>query len=99
MGFAFIDKYDVQACADLCNTREADSNGGACEYFNIWRAMVKGIPTTYTCSMVRDPKSHPCIFGSRVCRSTSYPQMRLLQPTSDKVIYKSHFHVDTSEST
>jgi len=25
MGFAFLDKYDVQACADLCNTRGADS--------------------------------------------------------------------------
>jgi hypothetical protein len=51
MGFAFLDKYDVQACADLCNSRDADSNGGACQYFNIWRALVDGLPTTYTCSM------------------------------------------------
>lgn len=52
MGFAFIDKYDVNACAALCNTRGADPNGGACQYFNIWRALVNGVPTTYTCSMV-----------------------------------------------
>ncbi|KAJ7486587.1 hypothetical protein FB451DRAFT_1391495 [Mycena latifolia] len=51
MGFAFIDKYDVAACAQLCNTRGADHVGGACQYFNIWRAVVNGIPTTYTCSM------------------------------------------------
>jgi hypothetical protein len=51
MGFAFIDKYDVDACALLCDTRGADPVGGACQYFNIWRAVVSGIPTTYTCSM------------------------------------------------
>ncbi|KAJ4487605.1 hypothetical protein J3R30DRAFT_3654104 [Lentinula aciculospora] len=58
MGFAFIDKYDVQACADLCNTRGADPVGGACEYFNIWRATVDGIPTTYTCSMYYIPSDN-----------------------------------------
>ncbi|KAJ7486762.1 hypothetical protein FB451DRAFT_1391650 [Mycena latifolia] len=51
MGFAFIDKYDVDACAQLCNTRGADRVGGACQYFNIWRAVVNDLPTTYTCSM------------------------------------------------
>ncbi|THV02794.1 hypothetical protein K435DRAFT_827325 [Dendrothele bispora CBS 962.96] len=51
MGFAFIDRYDVQACADLCNTRDPDSQGGGCQFFNIWRAVVNGVPTTYTCSM------------------------------------------------
>jgi hypothetical protein len=51
MGFAFLDRYDVDACAHECNTRGADSNGGACQYFNIWRAVVNGNPTTYTCSM------------------------------------------------
>ncbi|KAF7334515.1 hypothetical protein MVEN_02281000 [Mycena venus] len=51
MGFAFIDKYDVDACAALCNGRGVDPNGGGCAYFNIWRAVVDGIPTTYTCSM------------------------------------------------
>lgn len=53
MGFAFIDKYDVNACATLCNNRDPDPKGGKCQYFNIWRALVKGVPTTYTCSMVR----------------------------------------------
>ena len=52
MGFSFLDKYDVDACAALCNARGADSNGGACQYFNIWRAVVNGLPTTYTCSFV-----------------------------------------------
>ncbi|KAJ7486596.1 hypothetical protein FB451DRAFT_1362915 [Mycena latifolia] len=51
MGFAFINKYDVDACAQLCNTRGADRVGGACQYFNIWRAVVNGAPTAYTCSM------------------------------------------------
>ncbi|KAF7333732.1 hypothetical protein MVEN_02329600 [Mycena venus] len=51
MGFAFIDKYDVNACAQLCNGRGIDPNGGGCAYFNIWRAVVDGLPTTYTCSM------------------------------------------------
>ena len=52
MGFVFLDRYDVDACAEQCNTREADPDGGVCKYFNIWRALVDGIPTTYTCSMV-----------------------------------------------
>ncbi|KAF7360994.1 hypothetical protein MSAN_01129600 [Mycena sanguinolenta] len=51
MGFSFIDQYDVDACAQLCNGRGADPNGGGCAYFNIWRAVVNGVPTTYTCSM------------------------------------------------
>ncbi|KAJ7227727.1 hypothetical protein B0H12DRAFT_238906 [Mycena haematopus] len=51
MGFAFIDKYDVAACAALCNGRGVDPNGGGCAFFNIWRAVVDGNPTTYTCSM------------------------------------------------
>ncbi|KAF7334724.1 hypothetical protein MVEN_02303100 [Mycena venus] len=51
MGFAFIDKYDVDACAQLCNGRGIDPVGGGCAYFNIWRALVDGIPTTYTCAM------------------------------------------------
>ncbi|KAF8232616.1 hypothetical protein L208DRAFT_1423082 [Tricholoma matsutake] len=55
MGFAFLDKYDVSACASLCNNRGADPMGGACQYFNIWRALVNGEPTTYTCSMYYIP--------------------------------------------
>ncbi|KAJ7069448.1 hypothetical protein C8F01DRAFT_514267 [Mycena amicta] len=51
MGFAFLDKYDVDACAQLCNGRGVDPVGGGCSYFNIWRAVVSGVPTTYTCSM------------------------------------------------
>ncbi|KAG6918640.1 hypothetical protein DXG01_012759 [Tephrocybe rancida] len=51
MGFAFIDKYDVNACASLCDHRDPDPQGGHCKYFNIWRAVVNGQPTTYTCSM------------------------------------------------
>ncbi|KAJ7589536.1 hypothetical protein C8J56DRAFT_1076194 [Mycena floridula] len=50
MGFAFLDRYDVDACAQLCNTRGADGSGGVCQFVNIWRAVVNGNPTTYTCS-------------------------------------------------
>ncbi|KAJ6581601.1 hypothetical protein B0H19DRAFT_513678 [Mycena capillaripes] len=55
MGFAFLTKYDPSACATLCNRRGPDSAGGACKYFNIWRAVVQGIPTTYTCAMYSAP--------------------------------------------
>ncbi|KAK7033638.1 hypothetical protein VNI00_012638 [Paramarasmius palmivorus] len=51
MGFAFLDRYDVQACADLCAKRGVDSQGGACKFFNIWRAVFSDKPQTYTCSM------------------------------------------------
>ncbi|KAJ7431038.1 hypothetical protein B0H11DRAFT_2132482 [Mycena galericulata] len=55
MGFTFLDTYDVDACASLCNTRGADPVGGVCKFFNIWRAVVSGVPTTYTCSMYFTP--------------------------------------------
>ncbi|KAG5642425.1 hypothetical protein DXG03_002799 [Asterophora parasitica] len=52
MGYVFLDKYDVNACATACNNRDPDPQGGPCQYFNIWRALVGGVPTTYTCSLV-----------------------------------------------
>ncbi|KAJ7813641.1 hypothetical protein B0H13DRAFT_2141735 [Mycena leptocephala] len=55
MGFAFLDKYDPSACATLCNQRGPDPVGGACKYFNIWRAVVRGRPRTYTCAMYSAP--------------------------------------------
>ncbi|KAJ7615453.1 hypothetical protein FB45DRAFT_1008372 [Roridomyces roridus] len=51
MGFAYLNRYDPGECAVLCNARGYDSVGGVCQYFNIWRAVEKGVPTTYTCSM------------------------------------------------
>ncbi|KAF5373055.1 hypothetical protein D9758_001525 [Tetrapyrgos nigripes] len=60
MGYALLDRYDVQACADLCNARGPDRVGGSCQYFNLWRALVNGVPTTYTCAMyylVPDPST------------------------------------------
>ncbi|KAJ7043695.1 hypothetical protein C8F04DRAFT_727388 [Mycena alexandri] len=51
MGFAFLSKYNPSACAKLCNERGPDASGGACKYFNIWRALVYGLPTTYICAM------------------------------------------------
>ncbi|KAF7356530.1 Fruit-body specific protein a [Mycena venus] len=55
MGFAFLDKYDESACAKLCDLREPDLVGGACKFFNIWRAVVYGKPKTYTCAMYYAP--------------------------------------------
>jgi hypothetical protein len=52
MGFAFLDRFGVDACAQQCNTRGADTQGGECQLCNIWRALVNEIPTTYTCAMV-----------------------------------------------
>ncbi|THV02255.1 hypothetical protein K435DRAFT_792764 [Dendrothele bispora CBS 962.96] len=51
MGFVFLDRYDVQACANLCDARDPDPHGGRCKFFNIWRAEIDQKPTTYTCSM------------------------------------------------
>ncbi|TFK68010.1 hypothetical protein BDN72DRAFT_858751 [Pluteus cervinus] len=51
MGFALLDKYDVKACANLCNSRPANPVGGACQFFNIWRAVQDGNPKSYTCTM------------------------------------------------
>ncbi|KAJ7897717.1 hypothetical protein B0H14DRAFT_3589771 [Mycena olivaceomarginata] len=51
MGFPFLERYDVDTCAALCNGRGVDPNGGGCAYFNIWCVVVNGVPTTYTCSM------------------------------------------------
>ncbi|KAJ7180740.1 hypothetical protein C8R46DRAFT_1211047 [Mycena filopes] len=74
MGFAFLDKYDPSACAKLCNQRGPDASGGACKYFNIWRALVHGIPTTYTCSMVRRSPSPRLLTLSIVFYSTPPPR-------------------------
>jgi hypothetical protein len=52
MGFVFLDRYDVAACAQVCNKRSPSPDGGPCQYFNIWRAVVNSKPTTYSCSMV-----------------------------------------------
>ncbi|KAF8654312.1 hypothetical protein AX16_003539 [Volvariella volvacea WC 439] len=54
MGFALLSAYDTDACANLCNGRAADPVGGVCKYFNIWRAVVNGFPTSYVCSMYTD---------------------------------------------
>ncbi|PWN19202.1 hypothetical protein BCV69DRAFT_47643 [Microstroma glucosiphilum] len=50
MGYDFITQYSPQQCADLCDARGADPVGGRCKFFNIWRGVVGGKPTTYTCS-------------------------------------------------
>ncbi|KAJ7759227.1 hypothetical protein B0H16DRAFT_1819759 [Mycena metata] len=55
MGYAFLSKYNPSACAKLCNERGPDASGGACKYFNIWRALVFGLPTTYVCAMYSIP--------------------------------------------
>ena len=87
MGFAFLDRYDVDACAAECNKRGGDGWGGACQYFNIWRAVVNGNPTTYSCSMVS-----PCliervtiilIHTSTIFRPTTPPP-----PTMAKATFK-----------
>ncbi|KAF8178741.1 hypothetical protein BJ912DRAFT_983770 [Pholiota molesta] len=52
MGSAFLHRFDVDAWAQQCNTRWANTQGGECQFFNIWRALVNGIPTTYTCAMI-----------------------------------------------
>jgi hypothetical protein len=49
MGFAFLNVYDVSACAALCNTRQPDPQGGACRYFNIWPAVVDGTLMPFDC--------------------------------------------------
>ncbi|KAJ3838677.1 hypothetical protein F5878DRAFT_582944 [Lentinula raphanica] len=55
MGFVFLDQYDTDACAAVCNDQSPNDVGGSCKYFNIWRAVVDGIPTTYTCALYYIP--------------------------------------------
>jgi hypothetical protein len=52
MGYTALQSYDVGASASFCNTRELDSNGGACQFLNIWVGVVNNITTSYSCSMV-----------------------------------------------
>ncbi|EAU87854.1 hypothetical protein CC1G_01501 [Coprinopsis cinerea okayama7 len=51
LGFTLLDKYDVHACAKQCNEHAPHPDGGSCQYFNIWRAVVNGVPSTYTCAL------------------------------------------------
>ncbi|KAF8635362.1 hypothetical protein AX17_003931 [Amanita inopinata Kibby_2008] len=51
MGYRYLDTYSTDTCATYCNTREPDPVGGACQYFNIWHAVVDGTSSTYTCAM------------------------------------------------
>ena len=53
MGFVLLSQYDVAECARQCDKRDADAKGGACQYFNIWRALANGKPQSYACAMVR----------------------------------------------
>ncbi|KAJ3985590.1 hypothetical protein F5890DRAFT_1120822 [Lentinula detonsa] len=55
MGFVFLNKYDTEACAAICNNQDPDNVGGSCKYFNIWRAVVDQVPTTYTCALYYIP--------------------------------------------
>jgi hypothetical protein len=86
MGFVFLDRYDVGACAQQCNTRGADAQGGACQYFNIWRAVVSGIPATYTCSMV---SAHTYKQLAIIVYSTTFLPMSLQLLILDKAVSKS----------
>jgi len=52
MGYVLLSMYDVGECAHQCDIRPADAVGGACVYFNIWRALKNGNPQSYTCAMV-----------------------------------------------
>ncbi len=97
MGFVFIDKYDVGACAELCNARGPDGNGGACQYFNIWRAVVKGVPTTYTCSFVSLRSTRWWIFAYTLSSTISSP-MSPPPTTSDKRISTLPIHAATGAS-
>ncbi|KJA17604.1 hypothetical protein HYPSUDRAFT_70598 [Hypholoma sublateritium FD-334 SS-4] len=55
MGFVSIDTYDVAACAALCKSRDPDSVGGACQFFNIWTPVVNGTTSTSSCSLYSRP--------------------------------------------
>ncbi|KIM37574.1 hypothetical protein M413DRAFT_30772 [Hebeloma cylindrosporum] len=45
MGAIALPTYDPNLCAQQCNSRKADSNGGACQYFNIWAGVINGTTT------------------------------------------------------
>ncbi|SPO41923.1 uncharacterized protein PSFLO_07406 [Pseudozyma flocculosa] len=43
IGSSMLTQYSPQKCADACNQK------AGCNYFNIWRAEVKGAPRSYSC--------------------------------------------------
>jgi len=55
MGYVSLPTYDVNACAEQCNTRAYQaplgSSDGPCIYFNLWTAVVNGTPTANICSL------------------------------------------------
>ncbi|TFK18627.1 hypothetical protein FA15DRAFT_689757 [Coprinopsis marcescibilis] len=55
MEFFLLDKYDVDTCARECNQHAPDSIGGVCQFFNIWRAVIDGVPVTYVCVLFSLP--------------------------------------------
>lgn len=55
MGLQYLDTYDVQACTDACTARAPDSEGGPCEFVNIWRAVNAGVVGSTTCSFYFTP--------------------------------------------
>ncbi|TFK64854.1 hypothetical protein BDN72DRAFT_901199, partial [Pluteus cervinus] len=46
-----LNTYDTQACANLCTAQVADPQYGLCKFFNIYRILEDGIPTTYACNV------------------------------------------------
>jgi hypothetical protein len=50
MGPASLLTYDPNSCAQQSNNQNADSNGGACKYFNIWAELVKFQWDNYRCN-------------------------------------------------
>jgi hypothetical protein len=60
MGFITFETYDVQGCADACNDRAADEEGGRCKYINIWRAVIEEVVSQTTCSFVRTSRFPRC---------------------------------------
>ncbi|KDR79902.1 hypothetical protein GALMADRAFT_19281, partial [Galerina marginata CBS 339.88] len=51
MGFQTLATYDINACAQACNTRPFDATSGPCIFFNIWQSVVNGTASAVVCSM------------------------------------------------
>lgn len=51
LGYRALTLYSPTACAEACKAAAPDATLGPCTYFNIWRGIVNGQPTTYTCSL------------------------------------------------
>ncbi|KAF9471247.1 hypothetical protein BDN70DRAFT_998689 [Pholiota conissans] len=83
MGSTLISEYSVTSCAELCNSRAPDANGGACQFFNIWLTTVNNTQQT-TCAFYFIPTDGSTATNKgtsalKISESRGYTRVTLIQ--------------------